>query len=846
MAMTGVSVTGAPSRMRPVMVTAPSGETVEVVPVGDEHSRHYVDRHGDVVAWLGSSGSPKSSVAMKKAAAGGQASPRSTRFPTIGQKPFLVVLVEFPDARFSAAGNIKAEFDSMLGMPGYAGFNGTGSAADYWADCSGGQFAPLFETVGPVMLSQNYSYYGSGSDDSRAGLMVMEACKAIDGQTDFSRYDLDGDGEVDNVYFFYAGKGEADGGDPATIWPHSWNLSDQGRELTLDGVRIESYACSPELDGEGKMNGIGTFCHEFAHVLGLPDLYCTDPYASALAPGAWSLMASGNYNNDGRTPPALSSYERLELNWLTPKDLSYPLDVTLRPIADNCAARIPTERVNEYFLLENRQKTGWDSFLPGHGMLVWHIDYNPNIWDRNVVNRDPAHQYVDIVEANGAADHSQGAGFTFPGTSGKTSFTSLTVPALRSWSGQEIPLPITDIAESPDGAVSFKVAGGKTPVGKPEGLTLGEMTMETVSLSWTPALAATAHKVTVWRETAEGPETVMSCTVPMPETSCRLTGLWPGNTYYADVTGLDEYESGETSGAVEIVMPEPTFGYRRVEALVPDDRSPGEFTARWEPLEGAEYYLLTVEDRAEGEVETETADFSGKLLPDGWDCTSRVWNSMSGYFGESAPALRLCDDGDRLVTRDFGSAVRSVGFRVRGSNVSGDPAVSVMGHSAGGDFPLADVPVSTEWTDVYVSDSDMTFPEGVTSVSLVFHKSGKTIANIDDVTVGFGNPGEFLPVAGYDEVNVGDALSYRVTGLDPEKTYFYNVVAWDGTERSLPSVRIPVPVRESSLDPVIPDVNGGMVDVVLPSGIILRHDVPAESALQDLPPGLYILAPRRR
>ena len=115
--------------------------------------------------------------------------------------------------------------------------------------------------------------------------MVVEACKAIDGQVDFRDYDLYGNGEVDSVYFIYAGKGEADGGDAGTIWPHSWNLSDQGRSLNLDGVDIQGYACSPELDGSGKLNGMGTPCHEFAHVLGLPDLYCTASYVTCLEIG---------------------------------------------------------------------------------------------------------------------------------------------------------------------------------------------------------------------------------------------------------------------------------------------------------------------------------------------------------------------------------------------------------------------------------------------------------------------------------------------------------------------------------------------------------------------------------
>lgn len=828
-----------PSRMRPVTVLAPDGKAVEVIAVGDEHSRHYICADGRPADWLGSAGSVKMSKAMKRSAQMADGTARTTRFPTIGSHPFLVVLVEFPDARFSAAADIKGEFEAMLNSPGYSNFKATGSAADYYIECSDGQFRPEFEVAGPVTMSQGYSYYGSGSDDSRAGLMVLEACRAIDATTDFSRYDLDGDGEVDNVYFFYAGKGEADGGDPATIWPHSWNLSDQGRELTLDGVRIESYACSPELDGAGKMNGIGTFCHEFAHVLGLPDLYCTDPYASALAPGAWSLMASGNYNNDGRTPPALSAYERYELNWLKPKELTYPLDVTLAPIASNEAARIGTERVNEYFLLENRQQSGWDAFLPGHGMLVWHIDYSPNIWDRNVVNRDPAHQYVDIVEANNASDHRQGAGFPFPGTGNVTEFTSTTRPALKSWSGQEIALPLTAISEGADGTISFKVAGGKTPVGRSTGLTVEDTGMESATLSWTAARAATGHRIAVWQESDGRRDTVATFTVDMPTTRCEATGLWPGNRYMAAVQGFDTYESGDVSDAVEIVMPEPTFSYMKVEATEATDCTGGEFTANWKALDGATHYLLTVEERSEGEAATEATGFDDKRLPDGWSSTSNVWNSMTGYYGASAPALRLSNDGDRLTTRDYGEQVRGVSFSVRGSNVSGASSIIIVGHSRTGETTVGEVPVTGEMTRATVKD----IADGITAISLEFKKSGKTIANIDDVAVDYGDAGEYRALAAYDEVNVGNTLSYRVVGLEPSGRYYYRVRGCADNELSLSSERVAVRGGESGMG-LVPTVPGSRVDVVLPSGIVLRRDVPAEEALRGLSPGLYIVAPR--
>ena len=352
-----IAIWGAPSRHRPVTVTDAAGHAVTVVAVGDEHSRRYIClADGTPVKWIGSEGSAKSFIPMARLSSEGgamRAKRKITTFPTLGGNRFLVILVEFADKSFSID-DPQAEMEAMFNAPGYNTLGGTGSVRDYYSDCSDGKFKPVFDVVGPVRMQQNVAYYGGGSDDSRAGLMVIEACRAVDSEIDFSLYDHDGNGEVDSVYFIYAGKGEADG-------------------------------------GSAKLHGMGTPCHEFAHVLGLPDLYCTNSYVECLHPSDFSLMARGNYLNDGRTPPALSAYERYELGWLSPRALTHPATVTLHHLsAVNEACRISTERTNEYFLLENRQRTGWDTYLPAHGMLVWHIDYSPDIWDRNRVNATPS------------------------------------------------------------------------------------------------------------------------------------------------------------------------------------------------------------------------------------------------------------------------------------------------------------------------------------------------------------------------------------------------------------------------------------------------------------------------
>lgn len=650
----------APSRMRPVTLTAPDGAAVLVVAVGDEHSHRYVDAlSGEPVQWLPAVERAKSTPAMRARAKDQQ---KATSFPTRGDLPFLVVLVEFKNKAFSVADPAEY-FDAHLNATGFARDGATGCVAEYYRDCSDELFRPVFDVYGPVTMSHDYAYYGStSSSDANATRMVVEAVQALDGEVDFSRYDIDGDGYVDNVYFYYAGLGQADGGDSNTIWPHSWDLESNSITLTADGVTVNSYACSPELDGSHKPNGIGTFCHEFAHVLGLPDLYAS-AYSGALHPADWSLMASGNYLNDGRTPPALSAYERLELGWIEPKTLSYPLTVELPPLAvpdpdgdaDFRVCRIDTERQNEYFLLENRQRTGWDTYLPGHGMLVWHIDYNPNIWDRNVVNNTPSHQYVDIVEANNATSHTQDAGFPFPGTARKTELTSTTSPALRSWSGQAIDVPITAITES-GSAITFRALGGKTPVGRVTGARLTDEGPDFLTLAWDAAEAAEGYRVYVDSELA------LTCAQP----AASITGLEPDTPYDITIEGYDAYESGRAM-TITARTAKATFPFLSPAGLEVTGIGATSASIAWHPMDEAVEYIVEL-SRVVTDKETSTSHgFDGRALPQGWTAAGQSWYSVAGYYGAAAPALSLSFPGGTVSTGTLAEPVVSISLFARAS-----------------------------------------------------------------------------------------------------------------------------------------------------------------------------------
>lgn len=381
-------------------------------------------------------------------------------FPAYGERRALVILVQFTNRKFTI-NNPKDFYTRMLNENGFSDSNSTGSARDYFIASSDSIFRPVFDVYGPVTVPNDYSYYGKNDffgNDSQPERMVIDACNLLDEEIDFTLYDCDGNGVVDNIYIFYAGYGEADGGGANTIWPHSWDLSKKySLAYVYDGVKIDHYACSNELQRMGnRPDGIGTFCHEFGHVLGLPDLYSTMS-TGAFTPYTWTIMDSGSYNNNSRTPPYYSSFEKYALGWIEPETLDEG-EKTLLPLGDsNRAFIVRTSSENEYYLLENRQKKGFDTYLPGHGMLIWHIDYNRSIWVNNMVNVMTNHQYVDLIEADGERLNQNRDGDSFPGVSEVTSFTPETNPGWAPWTKELIPLMILDIEETEDGVIKFNV-----------------------------------------------------------------------------------------------------------------------------------------------------------------------------------------------------------------------------------------------------------------------------------------------------------------------------------------------------------------------------------------------------
>lgn len=491
------------------------GTEVKAQLVGDEFLHYYVSEDGTKYVQDESTGlyrkmtdevTAQRRAAVRRAQAQGRQKRmlRKAQASNVfqGTKKGLIILVQFTDSKFKS-GHDLALYERIANDENYSGNNFRGSIKDYFKAQSHGLFELDFDVAGICQLQHTYAYYGKNSNDNdvRAGQMVAEACLwAHEHGTDFSKYDWDGDGEVDQVFVLYAGHGEASyDKDPDTIWPHMHYLSasDYGKSLSLDGVTVDTYACSCELNGDGNLDGIGTFCHEFSHCMGFPDLYDTS-YAGWFGMGDFDLMCSGSYNGDSKCPAGYSAYEKAECGWLTLKDMTNIEQETsivgVQPMSADGDAYIIKNKghKDEYYILENRQKTGWDSYLPASGLMITHVDYDADIWDWNMPNtsgkyedangntKTNDHQRLTIFRAGKSTDEYGDASDLYPYGSNnsltKTSSPASTLYNTNSDGSKYMHVAITDIAIAADGTASFTLSkeehqGGDVPV-TPSGSTM--------------------------------------------------------------------------------------------------------------------------------------------------------------------------------------------------------------------------------------------------------------------------------------------------------------------------------------------------------------------------------------
>ena len=395
----------------------------------------------------------------------------------------LIVLVQYNDKSFSRE-DYKNILTDMVNQENYTGFDSysyTGSVRDYFSDNSAGKFEPQFDVVGPYTVDYSQYDYNPNNGYSKSSQILNAAINAADADVDFSQYDGDGDGFVDLVYFILAGNGANFGGNDSRLWwPHRSVITNGWSYVVKDGVKLWDYASSVELYGYTSypyticIDGIGTICHEFSHVLGLPDFYDADYEDSggeSNHPDDWSVMAGGSYFNNGRTPVGYSLYERWDVGFLDedPVVIDAEGSYTLNPLySSNTGFRINSPVDNEFFLFENRQRNGfkWDAYLPGNGMLVHRVDKtNQNVWNNNTVNNNPSRNYYEVIRAGGkgrpATNASQGntgsAYDVFPGTGQVHELHNATSPAnLKTWAGESTKWGLKNIQMS-GGIVTFDI-----------------------------------------------------------------------------------------------------------------------------------------------------------------------------------------------------------------------------------------------------------------------------------------------------------------------------------------------------------------------------------------------------
>ena len=490
-----IQLSAVPAYRGLVPYTQPDGKVIQIRLHGDEYFHWTTDVSGKVIE-LGEDGyyHPVSDFVQQMRRSAGiqrRAAANAARLSTMdtrrgvahGQKRFLVILVEFKDIHFTYG---ASDFSSMLNQNGYSVNGGTGSARDYYYENSHGEFEPIFDVYGPVRLNNNRSYYGADQNgergnDARPEDAVKEGCQGLDADIDFTKYDNDDDGDVDLVFLYYAGQGQADGGPTESIWPHQWSIPGG---VTLDGKLISNYACTNEIVSagslSGKLCGIGTACHEFGHAMGLPDFYDTD-YETNGEAGAlydFSLMCGGAYNNNGRTPPYLNIEERIMLGWLEPsviQEIGTSAQYTLDQVDNNVAYKIPTEVEGEYFVLETRGGQGWDKYIPS-GLLIYHADKSSrsiainemgysvsaselwNNWSRyNAINENGSHPCFYLIPSSNltALNLSPYASMNdviFPGSAKVTSYQPV------DWNGDETAANISGIQYSSSAhQVSFTI-----------------------------------------------------------------------------------------------------------------------------------------------------------------------------------------------------------------------------------------------------------------------------------------------------------------------------------------------------------------------------------------------------
>jgi len=767
--------------------------------------------------------------------------------PTKGSPRSLVLLVSFADLEM---GETLQDFRDLLNKSGYDFHGATGSCRDYFIASSDSLFSPQFDCFGPYKLSRKMEYYGANegsSNSAHASQMVTEACELAhtDG-VNFKDYDLNNDGVLDNVFIFFAGHNEAEGAGAQTIWPHQSDVSHMN--VRIDGILLASYACTSEYKGvDGKDRcGVGTFCHEFGHVIGLPDFYDTDyNYYSV---GNWDIMCNGSYNNNGNTPPTYSAYERFYEGWLTPKQLELPGQYVLTDIpfhkesfliaasTHNLSGTRPDP--NEFFMLDYRSgENGWDQYLPGQGMIVWHIDYNAAAWNSNTPNNGPTLMRMHMEEANGItwkkrSNSNKGkATDVYPGPDNVTVFH----PVLHN--GSQLEQPIFNIMQTGN-TISFIYISN-------EGSTLRankDLIEITTSMS-------DKKKVVDWQpESFEllgsglDPEQAVTLTPGANTFSLCASDTMPDIDSDEWQSTLSLYPTADSTiqqliwvnfhptkkncnatkttiavSAATASLSIPLIGHspRPVYVQTPTDVkskqvTPYSFDATWSTVSDAEAYYVTVYQIEEGTTEFlqgfEDFNDADKVRDMGWQSNTNLITTSAK--AEGSRSLYFKNYGDEITSESYPSPVTGLSFWYNAFTASVDTIGVLEIEAFNGEEWLMEDRLVIVQSDKRVTAKYTFEPEqNYRAFRLTWMDNGGSGIAFDAFVattsekINYIHKGRELLF----DPQEGKTQSNAITGLNPNNTYYYQVQCSDldkGCEEHLTELSEPVKVTTLNGQPL--------------------------------------------
>lgn len=845
--ITSISSYAVVASPKPFEYTKPDGTKVMARMYGDEFHSYITTLDGELLEGSREPEVIEQAAKMRRARRIEQAAGNSA-FPTTGSPRSLVLLVSFSDLAF---GETLQNFQDLLTKPGYNHNGATGSCRDYYIASSDSIFQPQFDCYGPFTLSRETKYYGANKGEDHnvhAADMVAEACQmAHESGVNFKDYDTNNDGILDNVFIFFAGHNEAEQAGEKYIWPHASNISYMN--IRLDGVLVSSYACTSEYKhSTGSTRcGIGTFCHEFGHVIGQPDFYDTD--YNFYTVGDWDIMCQGSYNNEGNTPPTFSAYERMYEGWLAPKQLELPGRYTLSATSfhheayliaaetHNLSGKSPNP--NEFFLIENRNGDAniWDSALPGHGMLVWHIDYSATAWTSNTPNNGPTLLRMHLEEANGinwkkrSNKESGRSSDPYPGTNNVKQFN----PILHN--GTQLPLPIFNIEENSN-VISFTFIneGGSTLRTDKEQIelttTLSDQneienweaqSFELLGTGLDPNKDINLRASSNFMLYAGGaapalnsPDWKSNVSVKPQLDSTIQQSIWvkfhPRKRNCEATQGTISISASTASMAVSVKGYAPRHTYvKSPSENTLNSITPYSFTVQWENQKDAEYYYFTLYQILEG-TSTYTQSFEdfndySKIQEQGWQSNTTLTTTSAKADG--VRALYIKKHGDQIISETYPVPVTSLSFWYNAFTSDVD-TIGVLEIEAYNGEEWIQVENRTITDNSIRETAKYNFEDSnnYRSFRLTWLDNGGAGIAFDAFTattskqISYIHKGREIALTAF---MYGDSVSYTCSDLEPGNTYYYQVQCTDldkGCEEHLTDLSEPVKVTTLEGEPI--------------------------------------------